>query len=151
MCLLYASELIPTAMIGRAGSSPALGSFVVAVVLLFSSAAAFETLDLNGADWRVTNKNGSVEITSVRLPSYPIEELRKLGLVQDPQYRCERIACASSSAQCCWVMLTHAPPLQVWGAGDPLGRPGHLDVCSFVFGSASGVQQAAGAAGAQWH
>lgn len=83
------------AMIGRAGSCPALGSFVVALLLLCSSAAAFETLDLNSADWKVSNKNGSVEITKVKLPSYPVEELRKLGIVQDPQYRCERINCAS--------------------------------------------------------
>jgi hypothetical protein len=61
---------------------------LLAIVLLLGCASAFETLDLNGADWRVTNKNGSVEITKVKLPSYPVEELRKLGIVQDPQYRC---------------------------------------------------------------
>jgi hypothetical protein len=76
-------------MLLRAGSRPAWGSLVLAsIALLLSSAAAFETLDLNGADWKITNKNGSITLTSVKLPSYPVEELRKLGLIQDPQYRC---------------------------------------------------------------
>lgn len=73
-------------MLARAGSSPALGSLVLAVLLC--SVAAFETLNLNNADWKISNKNGSVEIDSVKLPAYPVEELRKLNLIQDPQYRC---------------------------------------------------------------
>lgn len=79
-------------MVARAGPAWA-SSFVLllaAIIVLLSSscASAFETLDLNSADWKITNKNGSIEIGSVQLPSYPVEELRKLGLIQDPQYRC---------------------------------------------------------------
>lgn len=75
-------------MLAPAGTRPALGSLLLpSILLLLGCASAFETLDLNGADWKVTNKNGSVEISKVKLPSYPVEELRKLGIVQDPQYR----------------------------------------------------------------
>lgn len=73
----------------RVGTSGAWGSFLVAGILLLfhtSSAAAFESLDLN-SNWQITNKNGSIQLSSVQLPAYPVEELRKLGVVQDPQYR----------------------------------------------------------------
>jgi hypothetical protein len=64
-------------------------------------ASALDTLDLNAAAWTVRNLNGSVDLGTVQLPSYPVEELRKQGLIQDTQYRC-----AEQQRSCrggCWA------------------------------------------------
>jgi hypothetical protein len=72
---------------GRRGAALGLGIALAALLLISSGAHALDTLDLNGAPWRVVNKNGSLELGPLSLPSYPVEELRKQGIIQDVQFR----------------------------------------------------------------
>ncbi|KAF8058425.1 hypothetical protein HT031_005549 [Scenedesmus sp. PABB004] len=62
----------------------ALGALVGA--LLLALAAGEAVLPLDGREWRLTNGNGSVSLTTT-LPAYPLEVLRANGLIGDPLYR----------------------------------------------------------------
>lgn len=139
----------------RAGSpGTVVGSLLILVLLSCSSVYAFDTVDLNSINWKLTNNNGSVELRAVQLPSYPVEELRKQGSIQDTQFRYVAAHSASCPNAACSKQFNYYLPhfiVQIRRAGEPLGRIGHMDFRSTLFGSSSHPAEAAGVAGAEWH
>ena len=76
----------------KMGSTPQLALrlllLLAAAATLPPSASAAMTVDLSDRSWRITNANGSVELTS-NVPAYPLELLRAAGDIPDPLYGCD--------------------------------------------------------------